>query len=167
MGGNVANDCYDYLQGADRLSTRGRYSGGSGVLPKGLVTVRSAKLLFSALFAGSLIVALNLSRGFSDQPFLLAVLGVVSGLFYTAPPIKLAYRGLGELAVALSFGPGIVLGTYYVLRGYYSSEAMLAGGVLGLLIGSVLVINEFRDAETDLAAGKRTLAVRLKLFTIK
>lgn len=160
---NAANDCYDYVLGADKAQTTGRYSGGSGVLPQGLVTVREAKALFVTLFVASLGIALRLSLGVSYYPFVLGLVGVLAGLFYTMPPVKLAYRGLGELTVAISFGPGIMMGSYYVLRGYHSAEVLGLSALVGALIGSVLVINEMKDAETDLAAGKHTLAVRLKL----
>lgn len=166
-GGNAANDCYDYVLGADKAQTTGRYSGGSGVLPRGLVTVREAKILFTVLFACSLVIALWLSLGMGYYPFILGLIGVLAGLFYTMPPFKLAYRGLGELTVALSFGPGIMMGSYYVLRGYHSVEVLGVSAVVGALVGSVLVMNEMKDAETDLAAGKHTLAVRLKLRALR
>lgn len=161
--GNAANDCYDYVLGADKVDTTGRYSGGSGVLARQIVTVREAKVLFYVLFALSTIIALYLSIGWSYHPLVLGLSGALSALFYTMPPFKLAYRGLGEVTVAATFGPGIMLGTYYVLRGCYSANVLLVGAVVGLLIGSVLFINEMKDAQTDHAAGKYTLAVRLKL----
>lgn len=165
--GNAANDCYDFVLGADKEQTMGRYSGGSGVLPGGFVTVREAKVLFTTLFLASLGIALWLSVGVSYHPFVLGLGGIAAGLFYTMPPVKLAYRGLGELAVALSFGPGIMMGSYYVLRGYYSIEVLAVSAVVGALIGSVLVLNEMKDAETDFAAGKHTLAVRFRLRASK
>ncbi|KAF0198059.1 MAG: 1 4-dihydroxy-2-naphthoate octaprenyltransferase [Bacillota bacterium] len=164
---NAANDCYDYVLGADKAQTAGRYSGGSGVLPQGLVTVREAKVLFTVLFLSSLGVALWLSLGVSYHPLLWGLGGVFAGLFYTMPPVKLAYRGLGELTVALSFGPGIMMGSFYVLKGYYNAEVLGLSAVVGTLVGFVLVINELKDAETDLAAGKHTLAARLKLRTLR
>ncbi|MDP3486679.1 MAG: prenyltransferase [Bacillota bacterium] len=164
---NAANDCYDYVLGADKVQTTGRYSGGSGVLPRGLVTVREAKMLFAELFVVSLVIALWLSLGVSHYPFVLGLFGALAGLCYTMHPVKLAYRGLGELTVALSFGPGIMMGSFYVLRGYHSAEVLGLSALVGALVGSVLVINEMKDAITDLAAGKHTLAVRLKLRTLR
>lgn len=160
--GNAANDCYDYYLGADRLNTAGRYSGGSGVMARGLVTIIEAKVFFTALFCVSLLISFGLSYPEDWRPVVLAVLGVLSGLFYTMPPFKLAYRGLGELTVALTFGPGIMMGTYLVLTGTYSADVFMISGIVGALIGSVLLVNEFKDVETDREAGKRNLAVRIR-----
>lgn len=162
-GGNAANDCYDYILGADKITTAGRYSGGSGVMPQKLVTVRDAKAWFLLLLAGSVAFAAGLSRGVDWQPFFLGLAGVAASLSYSLPPLKLSYRGFGELLVALTFGPGIMVGTFYVLRSYYSLQVLAIGAVVGVLIGSVQVVNQMRDIESDIAAGKHTLAVRLKL----
>lgn len=158
--GNAANDCYDYVQGADTVDTSGRYSGGSGVLARGMVSLAEAKALYRVLSVMSLLIAAWLSWGRGVEPFILAVLGLAAALFYTLPPLKLAYRGMGEITVGLSFGPGTMVGTYLVMTGQYSAKVLLAGAVVGLLIGTVLFLNELRDAESDRAVGKNTLAVR-------
>jgi len=158
--GNVVNDCYDFCLGADKKNTAGRYSGGSGILPQGLVEVGEAKIFYRYLLAAALIVALLLSQD-SAWPFVMAIMGVLAALCYTMPPMKFAYRGLGELLVAMSFGPGIMLGTYYVLTGSFSISVLAVSAVVGALIGGVLIVNEFKDAATDRTAGKRNLAVRV------
>ncbi len=68
---------------------------------------------------------------------------------YHAPPFKLSYRGLGELAVALGYGPLIAIGTYLVRRGHVTSEVLFVSPPLGLLIGAFLWINEFPDYAAD------------------
>lgn len=158
---NVVNDCYDYCLGADKKDTAGRYSGGSGVMPEGLVAVWEAKIFFSLLFVASLLISVGLSQN-SLWPTMLAIGGTISGLAYTMPPFKLAYRGFGELLVAISFGPGIMLSTYYVLTGYFSPTVFIVSVGIGALIGLVLFINEFTDAASDRLAGKRNLAVRIQ-----
>lgn len=160
--GNAANDCYDYCLGADRISTAGRYSGGSGIMARRLLTVREAKVFFAALFGISLVIAALLSSARDWRPLALAVLGAGAGLFYTMPPLKLAYRGLGEITVALAFGPGVMMGTYLVLTGTYSADVFLVSGIVGALIGGVLLLNEFKDVKTDQEVGKRNLAVRIR-----
>ena len=89
------------------------------------------------------------------------ILGATLAYFYHAPPLKLAYRGLGEGAVAVSYGPLIAVGTYLVLRGSVSVEVLVASLPLGLAIMAFLWINEFPDRRSDALAGKRTLVVRL------
>jgi 1,4-dihydroxy-2-naphthoate octaprenyltransferase len=88
------------------------------------------------------------------------VAGALISLFYTAPPLKLVHRGLGELCVALGFGPIMVLGAYYVQTGAYDLEPLLASIPVGILIALILYLNEVPDRPADAAAGKRTLPVR-------
>jgi 1,4-dihydroxy-2-naphthoate octaprenyltransferase len=92
--------------------------------------------------------------------------GVVIGLAYTAPPLKLVYRGLGEIAVALGFGPIMLLGAYVVQTGTLSWEAAVASVPVAILIALVLYVNEIPDRPGDEAAGKRTLPVRLPAGTV-
>ena len=165
--GNVANDCYDFVQGADTVDTTGRYSGGSGVLARGLLSVREAQWFFSILGALALGIALWISKDRGVEPFLLSTLGLTAALFYTLPPLKLAYRGLGEITVALAFGPGTMTGTYLVITGSYSNTVLIASCFMGLLIGTVLFLNELRDVETDRAVGKHNLAVRYTTWNAK
>jgi 1,4-dihydroxy-2-naphthoate octaprenyltransferase len=87
--------------------------------------------------------------------------GAALAFFYHAPPLALSYRGLGELAVALSYGPIIAAGTYLVQRHTIDSGVLIASAPVGLAIMAFLWINEFPDARADEAAGKRTLVVRL------
>lgn len=88
------------------------------------------------------------------------------GIAYTVGPFRLSYRGYGELAVALGFGPVILLGTLYVLSHAAKIATPWAAGVLAALPISVFVllvlwINQFQDAGADSASGKRTWVVRL------
>jgi 1,4-dihydroxy-2-naphthoate octaprenyltransferase len=89
------------------------------------------------------------------------VVGVTLAYQYHAAPLKLSYRGLGELAVALCYGPLIAIGTYLVQAPHISTATVLATLPLGLLISAFLWINEFPDFAADQSAGKKTLVVRL------
>jgi 1,4-dihydroxy-2-naphthoate octaprenyltransferase len=91
----------------------------------------------------------------------LGVTGVALAYFYHAPPLKLSYRGLGEVTVALTYGPLICAGTYLVQRHGVPARVWAASVPLGLLVGAFLWINEFPDRRADATAGKRTLVVRL------
>src|SRR3989442_855692 len=99
-------------------------------------------------------------------PFLVASLipglvGVVVAYFYVAPPLRLAHRGVGEIAVGIAFGPVTVLGVYYVLARAFDPPAVILSISLGLLVTGILWINEVPDIPADAAVGKRTLVVRL------
>ena len=164
LGLNVANDVFDAAQGADDANvTPTRYSGGSRVIQYGLLTFRQMATL-SALFyaAGIAIGAVLLALRGSPALLAIGALGVAISLSYTAPPLKLVYRGLGEIAVAIGFGPLMLLGAYVVqTRGALSWEPFLASIPVALLVALILYVNEIPDRRGDARAGKRTLPVRL------
>jgi 1,4-dihydroxy-2-naphthoate octaprenyltransferase len=81
--------------------------------------------------------------------------------FYHAPPFRLSYRGFGEMAVAVSYGPLVTAGTYLVQCGTIPTGTALLSLPLGVLIAAFLWINEFPDYTADALSGKRTLVVRL------
>jgi 1,4-dihydroxy-2-naphthoate octaprenyltransferase len=81
--------------------------------------------------------------------------------FYHMPPLKLSYRGFGELAVGVSYGPLITVGAYLVQRQTVSLQVILVSLILGLLIAAFLWINEFPDYAADLASGRQNLVVKL------
>ena len=88
-------------------------------------------------------------------------------LGYTAPPLKFVYRGLGEIAVAVGFGPLMLLGGYVVqTRGALSWEPFVASLPIALLVALILYVNEIPDRRGDARAGKRTLPVRLSKATV-
>ena len=161
---NASGELFDFDSGADlgiAPEDRSPFSGGKRVLVEGLLT-RKQTICIAAL--GYLIGAV---LGFAivvwKQPavFWIGFVGMVCAFFYQAPPLKFSYRGLGELAVAISYGPLICCGTYLVQRGQIDSEPLLASIPLGLLISNFLWIDEFPDCASDAKAGKRTLVVRL------
>jgi 1,4-dihydroxy-2-naphthoate octaprenyltransferase len=91
----------------------------------------------------------------------IGVLSILSGLAYTGGPFPLGYHGLGDVFVFVFFGLAAVCGTYYVQAGAVSALAWWAAVPMGFLTTAIIVVNNLRDIETDRAAGKRTLAVRL------
>jgi 1,4-dihydroxy-2-naphthoate octaprenyltransferase len=163
LGLNVANDVFDSTQGADDANvTPTQFSGGSRVIQYGLVSLRQMATLATTFYvvAGGIGLLLMWLRG---SPALLAigVIGFVVSLGYTAPPLKLVYRGLGEIAVALGFGPLMLLGAYVVqTRGALSWGALVASIPIALLVALILYVNEIPDRRGDALAGKRTLPVR-------
>lgn len=114
-----------------------------------------------AAFAGALAVGIYLTwRG--GWPILaFAVLGGLAAIFYVAPPIRWAYRGLGETVIALSYGPWMVLGSLYLHTRELSWGALWASLVPGLLIMALAVVNAIPDYHQDRLVGKRNLVVRL------
>ena len=90
----------------------------------------------------------------------IGVASVASGIAYTGGPYPLGYNGLGDLFVMIFFGFVAVCGTVYVQMGEVPELAWWAALPVGSLATSILVVNNIRDADTDLLCGKRTLAVR-------
>ena len=162
IGANIINDYFDHRSGADEANlTPTPFSGGSRLIQRGLYgpkDTRNLALIFYSL-GGLTGLALLALSGWPVLFFGLA--GFLLGWLYTAPPARLAHRGLGELAVAVGFGPVIVQGSYWVQTGRLSAEAFVASIPLALLIAAVLYINEIPDRPWDARAGKRTLVTRL------
>ncbi len=164
LGLNVANDVFDTTSGADELNVNPtQYSGGSRVIQYGLVSLRQMATMSVAFYAVAALVGLFLlATRFSVPLLIIGVLGFVVSIGYTAPPLKLVYRGLGEFAVALGFGPMMLLGAYVVQsEGPISVSAVVASLPVAILVALILYVNEVPDRRGDAIAGKRTLPVRL------
>ena len=161
-GINVLNDYYDALNGTDAINTTRifPYTGGSRFIQNGVLTI-SETVLFGATLMGVVIVAGFMLARYSG-PGLLAIgaLGLLVGWAYSAPPLRLNSRGIGEVCVALGFGL-IVVGTDFVQRSAFSSAPVLAAVSYALLVTNILYINQFPDRAADAAAGKRHWVVRL------
>lgn len=156
IGTNFANDYYDFVQGADTAERVGprRAVAAGWVAPAVMRRVMLA--VFALAFATGLLLL-----PYGGWP-LLAVgsASILCGIAYTGGPYPLGYHGLGDLFVFLFFGLVAVGATYFVQAGRMSMPALVAGAGIGLLATNILVVNNYRDAETDAQAGKRTLVVR-------
>ena len=161
---NASGEVVDFDSGVDlavAATDRSPFSGGKRVLVDGLLT--RGQTIGIALAAYGVGVAAGIAIALAREPAVLwlGVVGVACAYFYHALPLRLSYRGWGELAVVLCYGPLIASGTYLVQRGRISGGLVAASLPLGLLIGAFLWINEFPDWAADRASGKRTLVVRL------
>ena len=151
IGVEAFNEYFDSRMGTDRVFNPDDLPPMSdGVLWLGIAT-----------FAGALAVGvyLTVSGGWPILAF--AVLGGMAAIFYVAPPIRWAYRGLGELVIALSYGPWMVLGSLYLQAHRVTWPALLASLVPGCLIMALAVVNAIPDYHQDRLVGKRNLVVRL------
>jgi 1,4-dihydroxy-2-naphthoate octaprenyltransferase len=165
---NVTNDIFDELSGADAGNPNPtQFSGGSRVVYYGLVSMRQLVALAAGLYAGAIAIGLLLLWMRPSMALLLiGVAGVLVGYSYSGPPLKLVYRGLGEIAVAVGFGPIMLLGAYAVQTGRVAVEPFVASLPVAILIALILYVNEIPDRRSDAAAGKRTLVVRLAPETV-
>ncbi|HET7686686.1 MAG TPA: prenyltransferase [Candidatus Limnocylindria bacterium] len=169
LGINVSNDIFDTLSGADDANVNPtQFSGGSRVAVYGLLTIRQLGVLSALLFAAAGLIGLFLVWVTGSLTLLwIGVAGVAVGLAYTMPPLKLVYRGLGEIAVFVGFGPIMLLGAYVVQTGRLAWEPLVASIPVGILVALILYVNEIPDRSGDAKAGKRTLPVRLPAATVQ
>lgn len=155
---NIANDLFDYILGVDTKDS----IGGTGVIQSGAIPPRSitfAIIVFLAMASAIAWVLLDMS----GQWWLTGVLAfsVFSAIFYVAPPIRYGHRGYGELFVALNMGFIMTSGTQIVLTGHFEPAGLAFGLPVGIMVAGILFFQSLPEIETDKAAGKYTLAVKL------
>ncbi len=159
---NASGDIYDYeTDMAVAIDDRTDFSGGKRVLVDGLLSRSQTwgiALTFYAIgiSCGAVIVFIR-----EPQAIWIGVLGLILAWSYNGPPGRFAYRGLGELDVAICYGPLICLSTYLIQLGELTSQTILISLPLGILIAAFLWVNEFPDYKADIKAGKRNMVVRL------
>lgn len=156
IGTNIANDYYDFKKGAD---TKERI-GPARVTQAGLIQPSTVKQAFIISFSIAALLSVWLIARGGWPIFIIGVLAIASGIFYTAGPRPLGYIGLGDIFVLIFFGPVAVAGTYYVQSFEINMAVILAGFAPGFISVAILTINNLRDINSDKAAGKLTLAVR-------
>ena len=156
IGTNFANDYFDYLKGADS----GDRSGPARAVASGLVEPPAMKCAFLFVFLLAFIVGTGLIYYGGSWLFVVGAASVVSGIAYTGGPFPLDYHGLGDLFAFVFFGIVAVTVTFYVQSGYFSVSSLLPAVAAGSLVTNILVVNNYRDVETDRRVGKKTLAVR-------
>ncbi|MGH7144193.1 MAG: prenyltransferase [Planctomycetota bacterium] len=160
----ASGELFDFDSGADLAvgsDDRSPFSGGKRVLVEGLLTRRQTIAIAAVAYGLGIAAGLAVVIGCEVRVLWIGLAGVGLAYFYEAPPLKLAYRGWGELAVAAAYGPLIAAGLYLLERHTLPLTIVAAGLPLGILIAAFLWINEFPDYHADRAAGKRNLVVRL------
>jgi len=156
VGVNYANDYSDGVRGTDAVRV-----GPVRLVASGLADPRAVKRAALVSFAVAGVAGLALALVTSPWLFLVGAVSIAAAWFYTGGPRPYGYAGFGELFVFVFFGLVAVVGTAYVSLGRVTGLAVVAAVPVGLLIVSLLVVNNLRDIATDGAAGKHTLAVRI------
>ncbi len=163
---NLVNDLWDFLKGADQPDRLGP----DRAFAKGYITLSAMKRGIAAFTAAAALTGCGLllwALRFGSLRFggwELVATGALCLLFaflYTAGPWPLAYHGLGDAAVILFFGLVPVGFLYYIQTGHWTWPATATALACGLVIDTMLMINNFRDREEDARCGKRTVVVRL------
>jgi 1,4-dihydroxy-2-naphthoate octaprenyltransferase len=156
IGTNLANDYFDFMKGADTAERIGP----ARVTQSGLVAPATVRRAMIGVFAATFILGLYLVARGGWPVLAIGVASILCAVLYTAGPYPLAYLGLGDAFVFLFFGLVAVGGTYFVQSRHWSAEAFFAAVPIGAITTAILVVNNYRDIDTDRVAGKRTLAVR-------
>lgn len=167
LGLNVANDLADDTSGADAANmSPTMFSGGSRVIQYRLITRRGMVALCLGLYAVSAASGFVLAASRSWWLLVVGAIAVVLSVEYTAPPLRLVHRGLGEPVVAFGFGPIMAVGAYVAVTMRWSWEMFYVSLPVGILIALVLYINQIPDQRGDAAIGKRTVIVRWPRRTV-
>jgi len=156
IGTNFANDYYDFIKGADTAARVGPRR----AVAAGWVAPAAMRRMMWLVFSAAFLVGLTLIKWGGPWLLVVGVASIVCGLAYTGGPWPLGYHGLGDVFVFVFFGLVAVGATYFVQAGRVTAEAMLAAVAVGLLAANILVVNNYRDVETDGTVGKHTLVVR-------
>ncbi len=162
---NIFNDVGDDISGADGPNT-GRiypFTGGSRFIQAGILTREEMRHLWIGLLLAALVPGIALIAIAGPMVLWMGIAGIALGTLYSQPGVYLSGRGVGELAVAIAFGPLPVMGAAWLQDGVLDFSRFLVSVPVGLWVAAILLINEVPDRESDAAAGKRTLVVRLGL----
>ncbi len=165
LAANGIDDVYDYLNGTDKVSAQMFPPGAPGWKPlaREMMSVGEAFKISYVLYGISLVIGVLLSFLVGWYALAIAVPGILLSYFYTAPPFRLDYRGLGlgELSILFSFGPIPALGVYYVLTRQISALPFVVAITSGLLTTGILVTHDLIYYEPYKESGKRSLTVVL------
>lgn len=156
IAANLANDVFDFEKGADTEARLGPLR----VTQAGLLTPRAMRAALALVLALAAAIGLSLVLVGGWPVLAVGLLALASAVAYTGGPYPLGYNGLGDVFVFAFFGVVAVVGTTMLQTGSYDPVAIAASVPIGALSTAVLVVNNVRDHETDVVAGKRTLVVR-------
>lgn len=163
-GKHAVNDFVDFRTGNDPSVDSEHitpFSGGKKALTSGILSEKEAVFIAFVTLGSAGVTGLAIVFFYAPQVLWFGIAGMIISVIYTLPPFKLCYRGWGELAIAVTYGPMIFLGAYFM----FSTERLAVPSAMSLhlafLITNVLVINEYPDYEADLAAGKMNLIARI------
>ncbi len=161
---NLANDYGDTVNGADSTLRQGP----TRAVQSGAISMTAMKKAIGVLGVLSFVsgfMLLHISVGIGSTAFYLflafGLASIGAAYFYTAGKNPYGYAGLGDIAVLIFFGFLAVLGTYYLHTLSFNWLNVLPAISMGLFATAVLNVNNIRDIESDKAAGKMSIPVRI------
>jgi len=157
IGANLANDYFDYIKGIDTADRLGPVR----VMQGGLISAKHLRTGIIIVFIFTAMVGLYLISVGGWIILFIGLISILAGLAYSGGPHPLASHGLGDVFVFTFFGFVAVCGTYYAQTLHLTILTVLMSIPVGMLVTSILVVNNLRDIITDRKAGKYTLAVMI------
>lgn len=156
IAANFINDLFDFKKGTDREDRLGpeRACSQGWISPQAMTRGIGLTVILACLVGSSLLF-------FAGWELLLVGAAcVLFAFFYTTGPYPLSYNGWGDVLVLVFFGFVPVGGTYYVQALSWTPQVTMGAIICGLLIDTLLVVNNYRDRDADAQSGKRTVVVR-------
>ncbi len=155
--GDFVDDYFDFQKG--NLGNKVQQFHDSPLID-GKVSLKQVVIAIVLCLAISFVAGVIIFIKVGYPVLVLVAAGLIAVFFYTSPPLKLNYRGLGETVLFLAFGPMIVFGVWYVLAGTITVEPFLISLVPGIFTMNVGIVSNTFDYHDDIRSGKRTLSVR-------
>lgn len=156
IAANFINDLYDFLKGTDREDRLGPERATS----QGWISPSAMRNGIFVIVAIACITGSMLLFYTGWQLIIVGLLCILFAFLYTTGPYPLSYNGWGDALVLIFFGFVPVGGTYYVQSITWTTDVTVASIVCGLIVDTLLVVNNYRDREADKKSGKRTIIVR-------
>lgn len=156
VGTNVINEIYDVRKGIDAITS----PRASHAIVEGKVTERGAFTIAFLAYALAMVAGLYLVTQRGWPVIALGIVGLIGGYTYTAPPFQYKYKALGLPLVFLQMGVLMVVGSQYVVAGFFDPRSVILAIPVGLLVTAILHGNEWRDISEDARMGAATLSTR-------
>jgi 1,4-dihydroxy-2-naphthoate octaprenyltransferase len=161
---HYSGEIYDLSE--DRLSVileKNSFTGGSCMLVENKIQPQKVKNLIWAVLCGALIIGLILQFYFKTGVWtlFLGISGIFCAYFYSAPPVRLVSRGIGEIFIAYAYGWLALATGFYLQAGYFSGLAIWLALPIAASVANMILINEYPDYPADKLAGKLNLLVRI------
>ncbi len=150
IGVEAFNEYFDWILGTDRVFQLDQKPIGKKKFYIGI-----------AAFFAALLFAVYLTFIIGKGIAIFALIGFAAAASYLGPPVKFAYRGLGEAVIALAYGPAMVLGSYYLQAKRVDMQPLLISALPAILLYSIAIINEVPDFLQDSLVGKKNICVRM------
>ncbi len=168
LGLNLTDDYFDYYANSGKSRAELKRQGIRArhvkypYLQDGSATLKDLRIAIVAYFLIAFVFGVIIWYFRSNMLLYIFLLTLLMGVFYSAPPLKLSYRGLGELVIGIIFGPLLMTGVYVSACGEFNMGIVYLSVPVGLLVLNILFTHSFIDQAADAASHKMTFARLLK-----